>query len=416
MRPSFFYGYVILALCFCNMVLMRGVTGGFGVFYVALLEEFSWSHGSGASVAAVNFLVYALAAPLIGLAFDRLGPRVLMPCGGLLVAVGLYLSSFSRSLSDLYIAYGVVTALGQGALGFVGHNALISHWFARRRATAIGIATMGQGLGALLMVPLTQIFISTWGWRTAFTVIAGLIFLGVVPANALLQRRDPAEVGQLPDGEPQSDPAEPARAQRTAGREWTLAAALSSFPFWSITVGHLALGTSLFMIFTHVVAHLVHLGFDKLAAAFALGLIGFVRIGGTALWGVVSDRVGRGKTYGIATFITIIGIGLLVMLDSASPLWIVYTAAVVYGIGHSAGNPTYGALIGDIFSGKSVGLIFGFLEVSFGLGSALGAWLGGYLFDLTGSYRWPFSLGFLTFTISYLAVQTSFTWQSKTNK
>ena len=72
MRPKFFYGYVILALCFANMVVMRGVNGAFGVYYIALLEEFAWSRSDGASVASINFLVYAIAAPVVGLAFDRL--------------------------------------------------------------------------------------------------------------------------------------------------------------------------------------------------------------------------------------------------------------------------------------------------------------------------------------------------------
>ena len=71
--------------------------------------------------------------------------------------------------------------------------------------------------------------------------------------------------------------------------------------------------------------------------------------------------------------------------------WFILTIAL-YGVGHSAGNPTYGAVIGDIFSGQKIGLIFGFLEVSFGLGSAFGSWIGGYLFDATGSYAWAFTV------------------------
>lgn len=126
MRPPFFYGYVILALCLVNMVVMRGVNGSFGVYYVALLEHFAWSHQDGASIAAANFLVYALASPLVGLAFDRFGPRLLMPLGGALVSAGLFLSGFAESLWHLYFSYGLLTALGQGALGFVGHSALIS--------------------------------------------------------------------------------------------------------------------------------------------------------------------------------------------------------------------------------------------------------------------------------------------------
>jgi len=414
MRPAFFYGYVILALCFVNMVVMRGLNGSFSVFYVALLEEFPWSHASGASIASVNFVVYALASPLVGWAFDRFGPRLLMPLGGGLVSAGLFLSSFADSLGLLYLGYGLIAALGQGALGFVGHSALISNWFARRRATAIGIATAGQGLGTLLMVPLTQVLITQIGWRSTYILIATLIFLAVVPANALFQRRNPEEVGQLPDGA--ATPAGQTTtygARRAGARDWTLRDAFTSLPFWSITIGHLALGTALFMINTHIVAHLVHSGFKKLVAAFVLGLIGFIRVGGTPLWGFVSDRLGRERAYGVATVITLAGIGCLVAVGGGSPVWLVYAAIVVYGVGHSAGNPTYGALIGDIFSGRKVGLIFGFLEISFGLGSALGAWLGGYLFDVTGSYRWPFSLCLISFTISYLAVHSTLVWQAQ---
>src|SRR5207344_2447485 len=111
------------------------------------------------------------------------------------------------SLGGLYFTYGIVTALGQGALSFVGHNALISFWFVRRRATAIGIASMGQGVGALIMIPLTELLISRIGWRLTFMTTAGLILLAIVPANALLQRRAPQDVGQFPDGDsaPTSD-------------------------------------------------------------------------------------------------------------------------------------------------------------------------------------------------------------------
>jgi MFS family permease len=184
MRRKFFYGHIILVLCFVNMVVMRGVNGSFSVYYLALLENFSWSHSDGASIASVNFLIYALAAPFVGLAFDRFGPRLLMPLGGALVGAGLLLSGFGSSLWHLYFSFGLITALGQGALGFVGHNALISFWFVRRRATAIGIASMGQGLGALIMAPMTQFLIDRIGWRLTFVVTAGLILLAVVPANA----------------------------------------------------------------------------------------------------------------------------------------------------------------------------------------------------------------------------------------
>jgi MFS family permease len=415
MRPKFFYGYVILSLCFANMVVMRGVNGAFGVYYIALLEEFSWSRSDGASIAAINFVVYALASPVVGLAFDRLGPRLLMPLGAALVGIGLLLSSFSDSLLGLYFSYGVVTALGQGALSFVGHNALISFWFVRRRATAIGIASMGQGVGALVMVPMTQLLINHFGWRWTYVFTGGLLLLLLVPANALFQRRAPEEVGQFPDGDSAPSSETSARhghhSKKAKGqRDWTLGEAARSFPFWCITVGHLALGTALFMINTHAIAHFVAVGYEKLAASLYFGFIGFIRIGATIIWGSLSDRLGRSQAYGLATLVTALGVGCMIAMTFGAPLWLVYLTIALYGIGHSAGNPTYGAVIGDIFSGRKIGLIFGFLEISFGLGSAFGSWIGGYLFDATGSYAWSFTVSLICFIISGLAIHACVRW------
>jgi MFS family permease len=416
MSRRFFYGYVILALCFANMVVMRGVNGAFGVYYLALLEEFSWSRSDGASIASINFLVYAVASPLVGWAFDRLGPRLLMPLGAALVGLGLIFSAFASALWGLYVSYGIITALGQGALSFVGHNALISFWFVRKRATAIGIASMGQGLGALIMVPSTQLLVDTIGWRWTYIVTGSLLVFFLAPANALLQRRSPQDVGQFADGDStpatQDTAGHHAKGNR-AGRDWALGEALRSFPFWCVTVGHLALGTALFLINTHAIAHFVVVGYEKLAASFYFGVIGFIRIGATVVWGTLSDRIGRNRTYAVATFVTVLGVGCMVAMSFDAPLWLVYLTVALYGIGHSAGNPTYGAVISDIFSGRKIGLIFGFLEISFGLGSAFGSWIGGYLFDVNGSYAWAFTLCAACFVVSGLAIHACVLWQKR---
>jgi len=416
MRPRFFYGYVILALCFANMVVMRGVNGAFGVYYLALLEEFSWSRSDGATIASANFFVYAIASPIVGLAFDRYGPRVLMPLGAFLTGLGLVLSSRAHSLAGMYFSYGIVTALGQGALSFVGHNALISYWFVRKRATAIGIASMGQGLGALLMVPATQWLVSTIGWRWTYIVTGSVLLFFLAPANALFQRRSPSDVGQFPDGDQSKSGAAATGGHgkgHSIGREWTLDEALRSFPFWCITVGHLVLGTALFLINTHAIAHFVAVGYEKLAASFYFGLIGFIRIGATLVWGTLSDRIGRDKTYGLATLVTALGVAVMAAMTIGAPLWLMYLAIALYGIGHSAGNPTYGAVISDIFSGRKIGLIFGFLEISFGLGSAFGSWIGGYLFDVTGSYAPALKLCLICFVMSGLAIHACVRWHAR---
>jgi MFS family permease len=413
-RRGIYYGYVILLLCFINMLFVRGAFGSFSVFYVALLEEFHWSHGVGATIVSLNSLVYACVSPAVGYAFDRLGPRVMLPLAGLLMGLGFVLSGFSNSLGELYIYYGIVAAIGQGGLGFVTQSALLSHWFVRRRATAIGLATAGQGFGMITIVPLAQILISRVGWRAAFISLGALVLVTVIPTNAIFQRRNPGEVGQLPDGE-SAAPGGGARAARAGAKkyDWTLMKALRSTPFWIIAAGHLALGTGLFIVYTHLIAHLVHEGFGKLTAAFALGMIGLMRVAGTFIWGYMSDRIGRQKAYGFAVLITLAGLVCVLRIGPASPLWFIYLATVLYGIGHSAGNPTYGAVIGDIFSGKNIGTILGFLEITFGLGMAIGSWSGGTIFDLTGSYQWAFALSVVCFVASFLAIQAGAAWNER---
>ncbi|MBM4296966.1 MAG: MFS transporter [Deltaproteobacteria bacterium] len=413
MRPRFFYGYVIIALCFANMVVMRGVNGAFGVYYLALLEEFSWSRSDGA-IASINLIVYAFASPLVGWAFDRLGPRLLMPLGGALVGIGMLLSSRADSLIGLYLSFGILVAIGQGALGFGSHNALISYWFVRRRATAMGIASMGQGMGGLIMVPATQFLVSILGWRWAFLVSGAAILLLLTPVNAFLQRRTPDEVGQFPDGDTASAATLQARDEkRHTGRHWTVGGALRSFPFWCITIGHLALGTALFMINTHAIAHFVAVGYEKLAASFYFGLLGFIRVGATIFWGALSDRIGRSYAYGIAIFVTLTGIGCMIAMTYVASVWLVYLTLLLYGIGHSAGNPTYAAMIADNFAGPKIGLMFGLLEISFGIGSAFGSWIGGYMFDSTGSYTWSLTLCLICFVISGVAIGACEQRQSK---
>ena len=417
-RRPFFYGYVIVALCFLNLVVVGGLMAGFSVFNVALLEAFRWSRATTATIASVNGIVYSAMAPVAGWAFDRLGPRVIMPLGVGLVGTGLVLASGSQSLWQFYLCYGLLAGFGIGCIDFVGTTAVLAHWFRRRRATAIGFAAMGLGVG-IVIVPGVQILITGYGWRGAMMLLGGAILVTHVPLNAMLQRRRPEDIGQLPDGDSIEAPDRGAAAvarpsSRPAGhRDWTLRQTVSSFPFWCIAVGHLAVGAGITLVYTHAVAHLIHAGLGKLAAASVFGLVGVVRFPGTAIWGYASGRIGRERALRLATLMGMAGVGLLMVLGSETPPWWSVAFAVLYGLGHSASNPVYASTIADIFWGRNVAMIVGLLEVTFGLGAALGTWFGGFAYDMTGSYQYAWILELLCLAVVYASIRAALTWRRR---
>ena len=417
-RRSFFYGYVIVALCFLNMVLMRGILASYSVFYIALQETFPWSRAVTGSIASVNGFFYSASSPLVGWAYDRLGPRILMPFGALLIGCGLLLSGAGASLWHFYLSYGLLVGLGIGCIGFVSSTALVSHWFRRRRGTALGFATMGLGFG-ILIVPVVQALITAYGWRAAMALLGAVVLTTLVPLNALFQRRRPEDIGQLPDGgaadDADSTPAagEPQPEPPASRHDWTLREAFKSFPFWAIAMGHLALGTGLSLMYTYAVAHLVHAGLAKQSAANAFSLVGVARIPGTAIWGFASDRLGRDHAYRLGTLFTLGGIGMLMVLGPEAPAWWFVAFAILYGVGHSAGNPTFGSTIADIFGGRNVGKILGWLEVTFGLGVAFGSAFGGFAYDVYGSYQYAWVVGLLAFAAAYLSIQVCMVWKRR---
>ena len=423
-KRSFFYGYVIVALCFLNLVLAGGLMASFGVFNVALLETFRWPRATTAAIASINGIAVIALAPLVGWAYDRLGPRIIMPLGGLLIGTALVLSGRSTALWQFYLWYGLLAGLGIVCLDFVGTIALLSYWFRRRRATAIGFAAMGLGVG-IVIVPGVQFLVTRYGWRGAMVLLGVAVLALQVPLNALLQRRRPEDIGQLPDGAgfeanaPGAATTETASASEAPGKappardDWTPANALRSFPFWSMALGHLAAGTGLSLMNTHAVAHLVHVGLDKLAAAGVFGLVGVARIPATAFWGFASDRLGRDRAYGIATVMALAGIGLLMFSGPEAPAWRFVAFAVLYGGGHSAANATFGATLTDIFWGTNVATIIGLLEIFFGIGIAFGPWFGGFAYDVTGSYQYAWMLVLVSYTLMYVSIQVSMTWKRR---
>ena len=388
------YGWVILAASFATLGVMYGTTFAFPVFFVALVQEFGWSRASTASIFSLNMMVAGLSAPLAGHLVDRYGPRRVLPWGAVLLGSGLLLSAATGSLWHLWIAFGLVDALGGGILGPVAHTALLSNWFIRSRGSAIGIAFAGMGAGLFVFSPLAQAAMDRVGWRGAFLVLGVLALALLLPLTVLCQRDRPEELGLGPDGEWEPLPPSTTPAGRAAGAAEgpSLTMALRSTGFWGFVSCYFFTPVSMMSVTTHQVAHVVDLGFEKTTAVSVLGTVGLLSSVGRVMFAILSDRIGRVWTALLSYACSALGILVLMLLTPAAGVGWLYLFALFFGIAFGARGPIVSAMTADAYRGRHYGTIFGLIHLSNGLGAAVGPWLGGALYDATGSYRLAFGV------------------------
>ncbi len=366
----------------------------FSVFLVALLDEFHWGRASAAGVQSLSFVVYTFAAPLVGALIDKYGPRKIVLPGIIVLSVGLVLSAFVRSLLHLYFIYGVVVALGVTFISIIVYSTILSHWFQVRRGLASGIAVSGMGVGTFALVPLTQYLISAVGWRFAFMIIGSAVFLILFPLTAIFLRHKPAELGLHIDGiaKIENDIKHIGKKIEIvdpiwANREWSLRAAAREGRFWATLIYSFLIIIPIYVLLIHGVRLLVDRGFSKMDAAFMIALAGLVSSVFKIFWGWLSDRIGREITFFLGASALALGVFMVLLLEGGAPSWFVYYFVVLFGCGWGVTATTFMSVAADLFQGKSFGFIYGINEAIIGLGSALGPWLGGFIFDCTGTYR-----------------------------
>jgi len=393
--------------------LVFGVRLSFGIFFEALTRsqpgspaEFSWSRSDTAGVFSITMVVFALASTVAGWAVDRWGTRLVFITGILIVASGLFLTSRMTSLFHYYLYYGVWTGLGIAILGLAMHAATLSRWFdiRGRRGLAIGLAFSGTGVGIVILAPLIEQMITYYGWRVAYQFLSLIVLLIGLPLVYFLLRNRPEEMGLQPDGLSESQEVRNVvdKQEPTAG--WTFGMAFRTPAFWYLMLGGACSLFTLRMVSVHQVAHLVDKGVPRLTAATILGGAGLVTAVAFVLFGMLSDRIGRTKTFHIGTVSQVIALVLLMTLPSEPSLILLYTYAIVWGLGEGGRSGLLTATAGDAFTGPSIGTIIGCLGAFFGVGSAIGSWLAGWLYDTSGSYVLAFGCALVASLVASLGM------------
>lgn len=404
-RLPFFYGWVIVAVAFVCFGVGYTTWHSFSIFYVAILEEFGWSRAVTAGAFSVFTMVYGLNSMASGWLTDRFGPRRTLPLAALLLGAGLLMTTQLNSVWQFYLLFGVVAGIGLSGFGAVPIYVVLNNWFVKKRGTAGGIATAGIGVGTLLLVPFLQTIISTHGWRTAYVVLAMVTMLVIPGLIVTFYRQKPQDLGlrqdgDAPDHQPPRSRMEQVRAdvlvvdREWAAREWTVGSAVRTHRFWLLWFGRLLELAVLNMLLIHQAAYLVDAGFDRLLAASVVGVVGITGSGAKIMWGMASDRIGREATYTLSCVAGTLGVWAILSIGPGSPIWMLYGYAIIYGLFYGASAVLMPVLTADIFHGRRFGSILGALYIGQGIGASTGAFLGGYVFDMTRSYVWAFSLSF----------------------
>jgi MFS family permease len=396
-RLPFYYGWLIVAIAFVTMAI--GVTGrtAFSLLVPPLIDEFKWDRALVAGAFSFGFLFSALVSPFVGRVVDVRGPRIVIWTGVALMSAGLLLAPYVTSRWQLYATLGVAVSGGANMMTYTVHSQFLPHWFVRRRSLAISIAFAGVGVGAVLLLPWLQTIILTDGWRGSCVAMGWLILLGVAPLTFFV-KKNPAEVGQNPDGDDVSPDTTSRRHAAAivdpiwAATEWTLRRALGTGRFWWIAFGYFLALIAWYAVQVHQTKYLEEIGFSPLVVAWALGAVSIVAIPGQILLGALSDRIGREWIWTAGCLGFAVSYAALLGLEYSPSNALLYSMIFAQGFFGYALTSVMGPIVAEIFEGPHYGSIFGTITVALLAGGAAGPWLAGAIHDATGSYRPAFLL------------------------
>ncbi len=404
-RPKLFYGWVIVAIMGASgAVSMAMGSLNFGLFIKPMGDELGIGRAAFGWAQTARQGAGALSSPIIGPLLDRFGSRAMLPIAALvtgLAMIGLANMQYSWHLVVLFALIGFVGMSGPGALIT---SVPVLKWFVRDRGRALAYMSLGIPVGALLFVPLTQILIDAVGWRMAWIILAIIGVTVIVPLGAIFLRRQPEDMGMLPDGgAPDEDgdvdgAAAGPMAARSAESEvsWTLHDAVRTTTLWRLVIVFSAVQLASGTVALHRIAAFMDRGLDPTLVSFATAFDAVCAGAATFVFGMLVKRVP-------ARFLGAIGF-LMLAAASVMTIWaynvpIMALSMAVFGLGIGGMMFLQNFIWADYFGRESVGAIRGIVNPINLVVGGLGAPAAGYVRDITGSYdpAWWAGVALMTF-------------------
>ena len=369
---------VIAITCACIISLLAfGPRSSMGFFQLPILQEHGWDRATFGIAMALQNLMWGVGQPLFGVIADKFGTWRVLMTGALLYAAGMVVMAIAPTPLWLHIGGGILVGLGVAACSFgVVLAAIARRVSAERRSFAFGLGTASGSAGMFLFAPISQGLIDSLGWADSLVVLAAIMLL--IPVLAV-----PLRGGS-------SDPAGKHNNFDQTVRE-ALHEAFATRGYLLLTAGFFVCGFQVAFITAHFPAYISDLGIAARWAVVAISLIGFFNILGSLASGMLGQRYSKPMLLVWIYLARSVAVTVF-MLVPPSPTSVVVFSVVIGILWLSTVAPT-NAIVAILFGTRYLGLLGGIVFFSHQVGSFLGVWLGGLLYDLTGAYDMVWWLG-----------------------
>lgn len=360
-----------------GVALLIGSIGSIGMwsFVVALPAV---QAGFGATRAAVSFpytmvmLGFAFGGVFMGKLLDRVGVFAPLVLGALLLSLGYIASGFAPNLM-VFSLLQILIGLGTSA-SFAPLMIDVSHWFLKRRALAVALASCGNYLAGTLWPPLLQLAISTYGWRASMIAIGVICLATLLPLSFLMRRRAPFEAG----------------AHAPPAARFGVIAAPQHVLYVLLTIAGVACCVAMAMPQVHIVAYCADLGYGAARGAEMLSVMLGLGVASRIISGFIADRIGALLTLMLGSTLQGVALFLFLFFDSMTSLFVI---SGLFGLFQGGIVPMYAVIVREYFPAAKAGAVTGVIIMATLFGMAAGGWMSGFIFDWTGSYRMAFLNG-----------------------
>jgi len=389
-RFSIFYGWYILAACFFLLFFQAGARFSFGIMFKPMMTQLGWDRASISLVFFLNMVFFALTLGIAGKLYDRWGPKWVILVSTLFLSVGYGSISFISTLWEFHLYYGILAAIGMGGASVPLIAALMSKWFEHNRGLVISLALSGNCIGQFVLVPVFSDLVLAFGWRTSCIIIALCIFVVNTILALFVIKSEPGYLDQKNYGRQKAagNPRLDSSGIPIPGtRDLNLKEAIETASFWLYLMVMFVCGSGDFLVTAHLVPMVTDFNIPPSIAAQMLAWFGLLSMGGILVAGPVSDRIGNKIPIALSFALRLV---LFVLILSRQNLYTFYIFAVMFGFTFLITAPLTTTLVGRLYGFSHIGLISGFITMIHHMGGGLWAYIGGWSFDITGSYQWCF--------------------------